>query len=210
MILLAAAARSSEICDILELFRSQIPTDRRAIDSTINNLRDLIPVLRELARDIESRDGVVSRVFADDLELLQHSVAYTLQDIWTILGRMPSQRISHDYHDAWKEILAHNRATRPQSLPMRIETYSLFAATLRRQLRGYHDSVPSTFPHQLSYSEPPSRRTRIEDLRQDIKSLRRAQLGNRRLITAAEAINDLTKLPVPQLLPAPTSGSEFW
>ena len=147
MILLAEAERAKDIANVLEKFRDYDPD--RAIDSTINKIRDLTPVLRELAANIERQDGVVSRGFADDLELLQHSVAYTLQDIWTILGRMPSHHISHDYRDAWKQIQLHSRATRTQSLAMRIETYCLFAAALRRHLRGYILSYTRASPTNI-------------------------------------------------------------
>lgn len=57
------------------------------------------------------------------------------------------------------------------------------------------------------FSEPQKRGIRLDDLRSDIVSLRRAQLSDRRLITAAEAINDLTIMPVQRLLAPPSSPS---
>lgn len=133
MILLAAAERAKDISSALGKFREYDPDN--TITSAISHLKDLTQVLRELARLIEVKDGVVSRIVADDLELLQHSVAYTLEDIWTIIGRLPDQAIGHDYRDAWKTICIHCRNTKRQSLPMRIETYCLFAAAICRHLR---------------------------------------------------------------------------
>lgn len=78
MILLAEAERAKEIVQILETFRGyHDDPERRSIESTIDRLQDLRTISRDLDSLIEARDGVVSRIFADDLELLQHSVAYT-------------------------------------------------------------------------------------------------------------------------------------
>ena len=133
MIVLQEAERAKDIANILGRFRDydQDPN----ISGAVSHLKDLSQVLRELARLIEAKDGLVSRIVADDLELLQHSVAYTLADIWTIIGLMPDQAIGHDYRDAWKRICLHCRNTRKQSLSMRIETYCLFAAAISRHLR---------------------------------------------------------------------------
>ena len=135
MILLAEAERAKEIANILESFRGSDPDNQRTVETTIDRLHDLSMVLRDLDRFIEAQDGVVSRIFADDLELLQHSVAYTLGDLWTILGDMPDQCIGHDYRATWKKIAAHCRNARKESLHMRIETYTVFAAALCRILR---------------------------------------------------------------------------
>lgn len=135
MIIFAEAERAKDIAKILGKFR-EYDADT-TISASISRLDDLSQVLFELARLIDARDGVVSRIDADDLELLQHSVAYTLGDLWTIIGRLPAQAIGHDYRDAWKQICLHCRSTKRQSLPMRIETYSLFAAAICKHLRGY-------------------------------------------------------------------------
>jgi hypothetical protein len=133
MILLAEAERARDIASILGKFREYNPD--KTIAAAIVQLNDLGQVLRDLARLIEASNGVVSRIVANDLELLQHSVAYTLEDIWAILGRLPDQAIGHDYLNAWQAICVHCRNTRKQSLAMRIETYCLFGAAISRQLR---------------------------------------------------------------------------
>ena len=135
MILLAEAERAKEISKILDTFRGYDPDNRRTIEATIDRLDDLSAVLRDLDRLIEAQDGLVSSMFADDLEMLQHSVAYTLGDLWTILGAMPDQSIGHDYRTTWKDIAIHCRSARKESLPMRIETYALFAAALCKVLK---------------------------------------------------------------------------
>jgi hypothetical protein len=136
MILLAEAERAKEVAKILDTFRGSDPNNQRAIETTIVRLDDLSLVLRDLDRQIEVRDGVVSKIAADDLELLQHSVAYTLGDIWMILGDMPDECIGHDYRAAWKDIVANCRSAGNQSIHMRIDTYAVFAAALCRLLRG--------------------------------------------------------------------------
>ena len=142
MILLAAAERAKDISQILGKIRDY---DRdESIDAATRQLANLHYQLCELDQSIVARHGVVKNaIFADDLELLQHSVAYTLQDIWTILGRMPDQAIGHDYRQAWKDISFHCRTSRKQSLPVRLEMYSLFAAALVRQLRRYSCLISS-------------------------------------------------------------------
>ena len=135
MIILQEAERAKDIANILGKFRDYDPDAN--ITSATSQLRDLSQVLRKLAQLVEDKDGVVARIDADDLELLQHSVAYTIEDIWTIIGRLPDQAIGHDYRDAWKQICIHCRNTRKQSLPMRLETYCLFAAAICRNLRRY-------------------------------------------------------------------------
>ena len=135
MILLAEAERAKEIAKIIDTFRNHDRDNRKTIEATIDRLNDLSAVVQNLDRLIDAQDGLVSSMFADDLELLQHSVAYTLGDLWTILGNMPDQCIGHDYRDTWKEISIYCRSARTESLPMRIETYALFAAALCRVLK---------------------------------------------------------------------------
>ena len=58
-----------------------------------------------------------------------------------------------------------------------------------------------------SNSDPPSRQLRIDELRADIMNLRRAQLDDRRLVSAPAAIQALTTVPIRDLLPPPTSNN---
>ncbi|RMZ76062.1 hypothetical protein DV737_g5008, partial [Chaetothyriales sp. CBS 132003] len=135
MILLAEATRAKEIASILDGFRDYETNNRRAIDTTVTNLEDLSNVLRDLDSYIDARGGLLSPKFAADLELLQHSVAYTLGDLWAILGSMPDECIAIDYRDTWKNIVAHTESAGRQSLHRRIETYTFFATALCRELR---------------------------------------------------------------------------
>ncbi|RMZ81754.1 hypothetical protein DV738_g1980, partial [Chaetothyriales sp. CBS 135597] len=177
MILQAEAARAKEIASIFDSFRDYVPEHRTAIDHAADNLEALATILSELDRYLGTLDDVVpSRTLADDLELLQHSVAYTFGDLWTILGDMPDECIGIDYRNAWKTIVSHTESARKESLHMRIEAYVRFAAALCRMLRG----------------QPERRGVRIEELRTDINSLRLAQLNTRRFISATEAVSDLS------------------
>lgn len=137
MILLAEAERARDITSILDLFRKSIDRDESITDA-INELKNLRYLLQELDGSIIARNGVVNNVeLFDDLELLQHSVAYTLQDVWTILGQMPDQAIGHDYRAAWKSIQRHCSSSLQQSLAKRLHMYNLFARALVRQLNRY-------------------------------------------------------------------------
>ena len=136
MILLPEADRAKDIAAILERFRNY---DRdNGITDAIGYLNDLRHFLRDLDRSIVARNGVIDNVdLIDDLELLQHSVAYTLQDVWAILGQMPDQPIGHDCRAAWREIERHCKSSRQQSLVGRLKMYNLFASALLRQLNRY-------------------------------------------------------------------------
>ncbi len=136
MLILQEAERAKEIAKILStsLIYSN-PESRTAIETTINRLDELSLIFRDLDMLLEHQDGITSRTFADDLELLQNSVSCTLGDLWTILGALPDQTISHDYRATWKEIVAHYRNTRNESLHMTIEIYNSFALALCKILR---------------------------------------------------------------------------
>lgn len=136
MILLPAAERAEDIASIFELFRRH-DRDEQIADAA-SELKTLSSRLRDLDRSIAARNGVVDSIeLIDDLELLQHSLAYTLQDVWTILGQMPDQAIGHDYRTAWKTIQKHCTTGRQQSFAKRLGMYSLFALALVRQLNRY-------------------------------------------------------------------------
>ena len=136
MILLAEAERARDIASIFELFR-RYDRDEHIADA-VGELNDLQSNLRDLDRSILARNGVVDNgELFGDLELLQHSVAYTLQDVWTILGQMPDQAIGHDYRAAWKMIQKHCTSSRQYDLAKRLNIYNLFARALVRQLNRY-------------------------------------------------------------------------
>jgi hypothetical protein len=137
MILLAEAERARDISAILDRFRRSIDRDENVAE-TAEELTNLSHLLQNLDRSIIARNGVINNVeLFDDLELLQHSVAYTLQDVWTILGQMPDQAIGHDYRMAWKSIQRHCSTAQHPSLARRLKTYNLFARALVKRLNRY-------------------------------------------------------------------------
>ena len=93
--------------------------------------------------------------------------------------------------------------------------YNLFARALVRQLNRYSadfSDLPDRIPSLRGYGPRSLTRYRqqapvhlIAEMREDMLTLRRHQLSDRRLITASEAINDLTALAVRP--PAPPLGS---
>lgn len=215
MILLAEAERARDITSILDSFRK---FDRdESIADAVDELKNLRYLLQDLDKSIIARKGVVNNVeLFDDLELLQHSVAYTLQDVWAILGQLPDQAIGHDYRSTWKSIQKHCASSRQQSLPKRLNMYNLFARALVRQVNRYRTSTHGLCTRHAGRSSltPHSQQAPVHliaDLRDDILALRRTQLSDRRYITATEAIHDLTALtvrppppPIPQSPPVNT------
>ena len=106
MFITAAARRATEIAVVLQKFRKYTTdsTTDTEVAASIARLNDLSQVLRQLARLIDAGDGLVARVDTDDLELLQHNVAYTLGDIWTIFGQLSEEANLSDYQVAWRQI----------------------------------------------------------------------------------------------------------
>ncbi|KAL2410476.1 hypothetical protein ABEF95_001759 [Exophiala dermatitidis] len=175
LLLREEARRALEIADILSIIRNYDPDQEQEITLAITWLNNLSWELRGLDVQIEAARGVISRSVADDLELVQTSVAFTLGDVWTILGKIPLNPTRAAYQDAWREINRYCLDMGKQALHMRLETYQLFLSALCRMVR----------------SKSPSR-TRMQDLREEIYDLQTLQRDNRRLISATEALSNLS------------------
>jgi hypothetical protein len=137
LILDGEAARAQDISDILSLIRVNDQTNIQDLTLSITRLNNLSWALRELAGQIDLAKGKVSRSFADDLTLLQDSVAFTLQDVWTILGKIPKNATGGDYRRAWKDVVRYCAEMGRQSLHLRLETYQLFIYGLCKVLKRY-------------------------------------------------------------------------
>ncbi|EXJ86712.1 hypothetical protein A1O3_03665 [Capronia epimyces CBS 606.96] len=181
LLLVKEAGRAQEIADILSLIRNFDLDHVQEITLAITRLNDLSWALRELDVQIDAAKGILLRSFAEDLELVQTSVAFTLQDVWTILGKVPLNPTGRDYQYAWKEISRYCSEMGKQTLPIRLETYKLFLYALCKVLQ------------RQSYN-----RHQMQDLRHEIYDLQSLQLDNRRLISATEAISNLSIVPAQQ------------
>lgn len=137
LILGEEAGRAQDISDILSAIRNHDREHVQEITLSITKLNDLSWALRELAGQIEAAKGRISRSFADDLILIQNSVAFTLQDVWTILGKIPRPPTGQDYRRAWKEIHGYCSGMGKQSLHLRLQTYQLFLYALCKVLKRY-------------------------------------------------------------------------
>jgi hypothetical protein len=137
LILDGEAGRAQDISDILSSVRSNDQDNVQDLTLSITGLNNLSWALRELASQIDAVKGRVSRSFADDLGLLQNSVAFTLQDVWTILGKIPKNPTGGDYRRAWKEVVKYCAEMGKQSLHLRLETYQLFIYGLCKVLKRY-------------------------------------------------------------------------
>lgn len=135
LLLREEARRALEIADILSIIRNYDPDQEREITLAITWLNNLSWELRGLDVQIEAARGVISRSVADDLELVQTSVAFTLGDVWTILGKIPLNPTRAAYQDAWREISRYCLDMGKQALHMRLETYQLFLSALSRMVR---------------------------------------------------------------------------
>ena len=129
------AGRAQDIADILSTVRNNDQDHVQEITLAITGLNNLSWALRELSDQIDAIQGVITRSFADDLDLLQNSVAFTLQDVWTILGKLPRVPTIADYQNSWKEICRYCLDMGKQSLHMRLETYQLFLYALCKVLK---------------------------------------------------------------------------
>ena len=137
LILGEEAGRAQDISDILSAVRNNDLEHVQEITLSITGLNNLSWALRELTGQIEAAKGRVSRSFADDLGLIQNSVAFTLQDVWTILGKMPRNPTPQDYRRAWKDVVGYCSGMGKQSLHLRLETYKLFIYALCKVLKRY-------------------------------------------------------------------------
>ncbi|KIX03351.1 uncharacterized protein Z518_06903 [Rhinocladiella mackenziei CBS 650.93] len=173
------AGRAQDIADILSTIRNYDQDHVQEITLAITGLNNLSWALRELNDQIDAIRGILTKGFADDLTLLQNSVAFTLQDVWTILGKIPRDPVGADYRNAWKEISRYCLDMGKQTLHMRLETYQLFLYGLCKKLK------------RQSYS-----RRQIDDLRHEIFDLQSLQRDNRKLISATETFANLSLVPV--------------
>ncbi|OAP63135.1 hypothetical protein AYL99_02362 [Fonsecaea erecta] len=183
LLLREEAGRAQDIAEILSTIRTSDQDHEQDITLAITGLNGLSWALRELNNQIDAANGKVTSTFAGDLKLLQHSIAFTLQDIWTILGKLPRAPIAADYQDAWKDVARYCMNMGKQTLHTRLETYKLFTYSLCKVLS------------RQSFS-----RRHLEDLRLEIFDLQTLQREDRRLITASETFPTLAMVPVQQVI----------
>lgn len=137
LLLVEEAGRAQDIADIFSVIRSNDEDNVRDLTVAITALNHLSCALRELNQQIDAVGNKLSRPFADDLTLLQNSVAFTLQDLWTICGKIPPDALAVDYRLAWREVCRYCTNMGKQPLHLRLETYQLFAYALCKQLKRY-------------------------------------------------------------------------
>src|ERR1700743_207919 len=135
LLLREEAGRAQEIAEILSTIRNNDLDNEQDITLAITGLNGLSWALRELNKQIDAVSGRLDKTFANDLRLLQNSVAFTFQDVWTILGRLPRVAIAADFQDAWKEVVRYCMNIGKQTLDMRLKTYELFTYSLCKVLQ---------------------------------------------------------------------------
>ncbi len=135
LLLRQEAGRAQDISEILNTIRNNDQDHEQDITLAITGLNSLSWALRELDKQIEAVDGRLGKTFATDLKLLQNSIAFTFQDVWAILGRLPRVTIAADYRDGWKEVIRYCTSMGRQTLNMRLKTYELFTYSLCKVLQ---------------------------------------------------------------------------
>lgn len=135
LLLREEAGRAQDIAEILNTLRANDEDHEQDITLVITGLNGLSYELRELNKQIDAVNGRISKTFASDLKLLQNSVAFILQDVWTILGRLPRVARPADYQRAWKGIVRYCNNLGKQTLDMRLKTYESFAYSLCKVLQ---------------------------------------------------------------------------
>ncbi|KIV94928.1 hypothetical protein PV10_02645 [Exophiala mesophila] len=188
LILGEEAGRAQDISDIFSSIRLQDPDHVQEITLAITALNNLSWGLRELAGQIDAADRKISRSFANDLDLLQSSVALTLEDVWTILGKIPRNPTGAEYRKAWKEVCQYCVDMGKQNFHIRIDRYKLFIYALCKVLQ-----------------RQTCNRRQFEHLRHEIVDLRNLQLDNRQLISASEALENLALVPAQPAIRQPRS-----
>ncbi|KAK4939104.1 hypothetical protein LTR10_020590 [Elasticomyces elasticus] len=189
LLLRQEADRAKDIAECLNTVRDYDKDHVQDLTVTIQRLNALSWALRELDHRIGAVGGRLNKGFIDDLRLLQLSVAFTLQDVWTILGKIPRHAVKIDYLTAWWEVGRYCHDMGKRTLTMRLNIYELFAYGLCKiLLRQSHN------------------RDHIDNLRHQIFDLQTQQLHGRRLIALTENFNTLSLVPVQQagahILPA--------
>lgn len=135
LLLREEAGRAQDIAEILNTLRNNDQDHEQDITLVISGLNGLSWALRELNSQIDAVNGRVHKTLANDLKLLQNSVAFIFQDVWTILGRLPRVATPADYQRAWKGIIRYCTNLGKQTLDMRLKTYELFAYSLCKVLQ---------------------------------------------------------------------------
>jgi hypothetical protein len=152
LLLRQEAGRAQDLAEIFNTIRNHDAEHEQDITLTITGLNSLSWALRELNKQIDAVNGRLTRPVALDLKLLQNSVAFTLQDVWTILGRLPRIATADDYREAWKEVVGYCIDMGKQSLDMRLRTYELFTYALCKVLQRYAVTKPKCPCHACSIS----------------------------------------------------------
>ncbi|KAI1617192.1 hypothetical protein EDD36DRAFT_157139 [Exophiala viscosa] len=151
------------------------------ISLALEELHLLSWTFRKLDNQIRAPGCRLGTTFSRDLRLLQLSAAFTLQDVWTILGKIPEVAIDIDYLTAWQNVRLYCRHMGEQNLFTILKTYKHFAYGLRMFLLRH------------SYSQE-----HMDSLRHQIYDLQMKQLLNRRPIPPAENFHTLSLVPVQQ------------
>lgn len=135
LLLRQEADRARDIANVLSGVRNYVKEHLQDLTLAIAELNQLSCAVDDLDDQIHAAGGRLDGLFVEDLRLLQDSVAFTLKDVWTILGKIPQPALKVDYSTAWRNVVRYCQGMGNQSLTMRLKTYKLFACGLCKVLR---------------------------------------------------------------------------
>ena len=139
MTLIAEAEKAADIADALGKFKVAVTDAATEITALVSELYAVGSILRDTDTAIKSPEyGRNIRLIEDDLDLARTSLAFTLEDIFRILGGIGAgakDLTTAAYRQTWEEICTHFRHEGRQSLCARLEMYRRFLLELCKILR---------------------------------------------------------------------------
>ena len=139
MNLIAEAKRAEDVGDAFSKFKEPVDDQAAEVTALIAELYAVGSALREIDQAIRVQDyGRNLHYIEDDLDLVRASLTFTLDDIFTILGKIgngDSRLTASDYRHTWREIMYRFRDEGWGKLNSRLEKYRSFLLLLCSKLQ---------------------------------------------------------------------------
>ncbi len=152
MDLIAEAKRAEDVGDAFGKFKAPVDDQAAEVTALISELYAVGSALREIDKALYAQDyGRNLRSVQDDLDLVRASLTFTLDDIFTILGKIGNGDLrltASDYRHTWREITFHFHDEGWGRLIARLEKYRSFLLLLCNKLRRY-------LPTSVKEPQPP-------------------------------------------------------
>lgn len=139
MTLITEAERAEDVGDAFGKFKVAVADQAAEVTALVSELYAVGSALREINTASTSPESIHNLFhIQEDLDLVRASLAFTLDDVLHILGRInnghPHPPFSA-YRQTWKEIMYHFQSEGWGRLCSRLEKYRLFLLALCNKLR---------------------------------------------------------------------------